>query len=76
MATPVEIAYEVSGRSEQTWVVHCNGSGRRDLGIGERPLVSPNGRGDLEHSRGPFGSGRPRRGTPGSIRTSASSHKQ
>jgi Tol biopolymer transport system component len=43
MAVPVEIAYEVSGRSEQTWVVQSNGTGRRDLGIGEQPLVSPSG---------------------------------
>jgi hypothetical protein len=42
-ASPFEIAYEASGHSEQTWVVNSNGTGRKYLGTGEQPLVSPNG---------------------------------
>ncbi len=42
-AAPSEIAYEVSGHSEQTWVVSANGAGRKELGPGEQPLISPNG---------------------------------
>ncbi len=42
-AAPVRIAYETSGRQEQTRVVNSNGSGRKLLGTGQEPLVSPNG---------------------------------
>ena len=42
-AAPFEIAYEVSGHSEQAWIVSSNGMGRKELGPGEQPLISPNG---------------------------------
>jgi hypothetical protein len=42
-ASPSKVAYETSGHGEQTWVVNSNGTGRKDLGPGEEPLVSPNG---------------------------------
>lgn len=42
-ASPFEIAFEVDGHGEQTWVVKSNGAGRQDLGAGGQPLVSPNG---------------------------------
>jgi hypothetical protein len=43
LAAPVKIAYETSGQREQTRVVNANGTGRRTLGIGQEPMVSPNG---------------------------------
>jgi Tol biopolymer transport system component len=42
-AAPVRIAYETSGHQEQTRVVNANGSGRKLLGTGQQPAVSPNG---------------------------------
>jgi Tol biopolymer transport system component len=42
-ASPVEITYEASGDGDQTWVVNSNGTGRKHLGAGQQPLVSPNG---------------------------------
>ncbi len=42
-AATVKVAYETSGRSEQVWVVNADGTGRRRLGTGEQPLVSPDG---------------------------------
>jgi hypothetical protein len=42
-SAPATIAYETSGHSEQVSVVNSTGTGRKDLGHGEQPLVSPSG---------------------------------